>query len=86
MNFNYNPKIIKGLRILVANPPDYKQYFVQYEFTGKTWRESAKTVLPNLIGRDGVRIQTAHPYLLEDGTNSDNYIWVYNESIFVCDL
>ncbi len=86
MNINYNPKIIKGLRILVANPPDYEQYFVQYEFTGKTWKESAKAVLPNIIGREGVRIQTAHPYIIGDEEDSNNVIWIYNESIFVCDL
>ena len=86
MNLNYNPNIIKGLRILVANPPYYDQYFVQYEFSGKTWRESAKAVLPNLIDRVGVRIQTAHPYILGDDNDIDNCIWMYNESIFVYDL
>ena len=71
MNLNYNPKIIKGLRILVANPPDYSQYYLQYDFIGKTWKESAKEVLPNLIGREGVRIQTAHPYIIGDEEDSN---------------
>ncbi len=79
--FNYNKNIIKGLRILVSKPPMDDQYYVHYEFTGSNWRESAKSVLPNYIGQQNVKIQTLHPF-----SSVKDDIWVYNEAIFVCDL
>ena len=79
--FNYNHKIIKGLRILVSKPPMDEQYYVHYEFTGSNWKESAKSVLAEYIGQNNVKIQTLHPFITTKGD-----IWVYNEGIFVCDL
>ncbi len=78
----YNPKIIKGLRILIASEPDYDKYYVHYEFTSNEWKECTKMILKDIAGKKGVRIQTAHPYL----HNDNETIWVYNDTLFYDDL
>jgi hypothetical protein len=85
----YNPNIINGIRILVANAPDYDKYYIHYEFTDSNWKESAKKILIKLSGKDNISIQTSHPYTCSDISSnilSNNNIWVYNDSIFYCDL
>lgn len=82
---DYDLSTTIGIRILASLPPDYDKYHIQYEFIGKNWKESAKNVLPNILGQQGIRIQTAHPYILKDISNNP-YIWVDNDTILYCEL
>lgn len=82
MELNYDPLTILGIRILTANPPNFIQYFVQYEIIGDNWKQIAKDKLSNIDHRY-TRIQTAHP--LKNSKNGE-YIWIYNDTLFLVDL
>ena len=82
---------ILGLRINIENPVNSGDYFVEYEFTGDTWREDAMLVLPHFIDKRGVMLQTLHPFstshnLATNQTIETGNLWLNNPYFTVHDL
>jgi hypothetical protein len=79
----YTDKLtILGVRILIYDNHD-EAYYVRYEFSEESWRENAVVILPNFLGKTGIKIQTLHPFTsslcLQSGRISEpSDIWLDN--------
>jgi hypothetical protein len=81
---------ILGLRICVEDSAS-GDYFVEYEFTGDTWKEDAVLILPDFIKQTGVIIQTLHPFStshnLDTNAKEDvGNLWLNNPYFKIQDL
>jgi hypothetical protein len=80
---------ILGIRICFKGANG--DYFIEYEFTGDTWKENAVIVLPDFLGKSGVIIQTLHPFTtshnLDTNAREDvGNLWLNNPYFKIQDL
>jgi hypothetical protein len=84
MGIYYNTNLILGLRILLLIPNNFNNYYyVKYEFTGDNWRKDAMRIVSHYIDKEGVKIQTLHPFSesfnIQTGQiNEASNIWLDN--------
>jgi hypothetical protein len=47
---------IVGIRILIEEPVNSGDYYVNHEFTGPNWKKNSFNTISNFIGRSNVKI------------------------------
>jgi hypothetical protein len=73
---------IVGIRILIEEPVNSGDYYVNHEFTGPNWQKKSFNTISNFIGRNNVKIQTLHPSSTSYGEERESCnLWLDNKDI-----
>jgi hypothetical protein len=82
---------ILGVRILCQQPNSKYDYYIEYEFSGESWKRKAIFVIPLFLNKIDVKFQTLHSFSssinLQTGKKTEPFcVWLDNHMFNFDDL
>jgi hypothetical protein len=82
---------ILGVRILRQQPNSIYDYYIEYEFSGESWKRKAIFVVPLFLNKIDIKFQTLHSFgssiHLQTGKQSEPFcVWLDNNLFDLNDL